>query len=97
VRKRHCQLAHESRTIPGTSEYSTLAAPTDEASYANLELREGLRSISANVRSVVHTEAVGVGFFDEVSDKSRIYAVDSKGFVREELVPRQGTPSNKLG
>ena len=48
----------------------------------------------------MHTEAVGVGFFDEVSKNSRIYAVDppdAKGFVREELVPRQGTPSNKFG
>jgi hypothetical protein len=48
----------------------------------------------------MHTEAAGVGFFDEASNKSRIYAVDfpdAKGFVREELVHRQGLPSNKLG
>jgi hypothetical protein len=60
---------------------------------ANLELRKVLRSISANVRSVMHAEAAGVAFFDEVSDKSRIYAVDfpnAKGFVREELVATPG-------
>jgi hypothetical protein len=48
----------------------------------------------------MHADAAGVAFFDQASDKSRIYAVDfpdAKGFVREELVPRQGLPSNKLG
>src|SRR5271155_497112 len=60
---------------------------------SNLELREVLRSISANVRSVMHADAAGVAFFDEVSDKSRIYAVDfpdAKGFVREEIVATPG-------
>jgi hypothetical protein len=52
-----------------------------------------LRSISANVRNAMHAEAAGVAFFDEVSDKSRIYAVDfpdAKGFVREEIVATPG-------
>jgi hypothetical protein len=29
-----------------------------------------------NVRNVMHADAAGVAFFDEVSDKSRIYAID---------------------
>ena len=41
---------------------------------SNLDLHELLRSISANVRKVMHADAAGVAFFDEVSDKSRIYA-----------------------
>jgi|HubBroStandDraft_2_1064218.scaffolds.fasta_scaffold06127_4 PAS domain S-box-containing protein len=60
---------------------------------SNLELREVLRSISANVRNVMNADAAGVAFFDEVSDKSRIYAVDfpdAKGFVREEIVVTPG-------
>ena len=60
---------------------------------SNLELREVLRSISANVRNVMHADAAGVAFFDEVSNKSQIYAVDfpdAKGFVREEIVVTPG-------
>src|SRR5262249_55871392 len=55
---------------------------------SNLELREVLRSISANVRKVMQADAAGVAFFDEASDRSRIYAVDfdAKGFVKEEIV-----------
>ncbi len=60
---------------------------------SSLELREVLRSISANVRKVLQADAAGVAFFDEVLDKSRIYAVDfpdAKGFVREEIVVTPG-------
>jgi PAS domain S-box-containing protein len=41
----------------------------------------------------MHADAVGVAFFDEASDKSRIYAIDfpdAKGFVREEIVATPG-------
>jgi formate hydrogenlyase transcriptional activator len=60
---------------------------------SNLELREVLRTVSANVREVMHADAAGVAFFDEVSVKSRIYAVDfpdSKGFVKEDIVVTPG-------
>jgi formate hydrogenlyase transcriptional activator len=60
---------------------------------SNLELREVLRSISANVRNVMHADAAGVAFFDEISDKSWIYALDfpdAKGFVKEEIVVTPG-------
>ena len=60
---------------------------------SNLELREVLRSVSATVRKAMHADAAGVAFFDEVSDKSRIYAVDfpdAKGFVKEEIVATPG-------
>ena len=60
---------------------------------SNLDLRELLRTTSANIRGVVQADAVGVAFFDEGSNKSRIYAVDfpdAKGFVKEELVVTPG-------
>jgi len=63
---------------------------------SNLDLRELLRTTSANIRDVVQADAAGVAFFDEGSNKSRIYAVDfpdAKGFGTEELVV---TPGNAL-
>jgi formate hydrogenlyase transcriptional activator len=60
---------------------------------SNLDLRELLRTTSANIRDVVQADAAGVAFFDEESNKSRIYAVDfpdAKGFVKEELVVTPG-------
>jgi len=60
---------------------------------SNLELREVLRATSAYIREAVHAHAAGVAFFDEASDKSRIYAVDfpdAKGFVKEEIVVTPG-------
>src|SRR5580693_6853396 len=60
---------------------------------SNLDLREVLRATSANIRDVVQADAAGVAFFDEGSNKSRIYAVDfpdAKGFVTEELVVTAG-------
>jgi hypothetical protein len=47
----------------------------------------------ANVRKVMQADAAGVAFYDEGSDKSRIYAVDfpdAKGFVKEEIVVTPG-------
>jgi len=63
---------------------------------SNLDLRELPRTTSANIRDVVQADAAGVVFFDEASNKSRIYAVDfpdAKGFVTEERVV---TPGNAL-
>jgi formate hydrogenlyase transcriptional activator len=60
---------------------------------SNLDLRELLRTTSANIRDVAQADAAGVAFFDEGSNKSRIYAVDfpdAKGFVTEELVVTPG-------
>jgi formate hydrogenlyase transcriptional activator len=60
---------------------------------SNLDLRELLRATSANIRDVVQADAAGVAFFDEGSNKSRIYAVDfpdAKGSVTEDLVVTPG-------
>src|SRR5258705_9497455 len=60
---------------------------------STVDLRELVRATSANFRRVVQADGAGVAFFDEGSNKSRIYAVDfpdSKGFVKEELVVTAG-------
>ena len=60
---------------------------------SNLELREVLRSVSVAAREIMRADAAGVAFFDEASDKARIYAVDfpnAKGFVKEEIVVTPG-------
>src|SRR6202049_1452800 len=60
---------------------------------STLDLRELLRATSANFRRVVQADAAGVAFFDEGSNKSRIYAVDfpdAKGSVKKERVVTAG-------
>jgi formate hydrogenlyase transcriptional activator len=60
---------------------------------SNLDLREVLRATSANVRERMQADAAGIAFYEEESQKSRIYAVDfpeAKGFVKEELVVKPG-------
>jgi formate hydrogenlyase transcriptional activator len=64
---------------------------------STLDLRELLRSISANVRRVMQCDFVGVGLPDKESQTHlRLYAIDfpeSKGFLREEtLIPIEGNP-----
>jgi formate hydrogenlyase transcriptional activator len=58
---------------------------------SNLDIRELLRSICANVREVMHCDAVGVTFPDSATGTSLVYALDfpaSRGFVSEELLSR---------
>lgn len=60
---------------------------------SHLDLREVLRATSANARELMHADAAGIAFYEEESQKSRIYAVDfpdAKGFVKEELVVTPG-------
>jgi formate hydrogenlyase transcriptional activator len=56
---------------------------------SNLELREVLRAISANIREVMHGDAVHISLPDVASGKFRVYALDfpeGKGFVKEEML-----------
>jgi formate hydrogenlyase transcriptional activator len=56
---------------------------------SNLEPRELLRAIAANIREVMQCEAVAVTLFDPISERSRLYALDfpdGKGFIREEEI-----------
>jgi len=56
---------------------------------SSLDLREVLRAIAANIREVIHGDAVAVSLPDAASEKFRLFALDfphGKGVVREELV-----------
>src|SRR5580704_4670465 len=64
---------------------------------SSLEIREVLRAIAANIREVIHADAVVVSLPDAVSGKSRIIAVDfphGKGVVKEEVTVTL-SPANK--
>src|SRR3984885_2605919 len=55
---------------------------------SSLDLREVLRAIAANIREVMHADAVSVSLPDKASGKSRVVAMDfphGKGLIKEEL------------
>ena len=56
---------------------------------SNLELRDVLRAIAANIREVMHCDMVGITLPDPASEKFRLYALDfpqggGKGILQEE-------------
>src|SRR5246127_4728613 len=56
---------------------------------SSLDLREVLRTIAANIREVIHADAVMVSLPDAASEKFREFAMDfphGKGGVKEELL-----------
>jgi formate hydrogenlyase transcriptional activator len=56
---------------------------------SSLDLREVLRAIAANIREVMHADAVAVSLPDTASGKVRVFAVDfpdGKGVLKEELL-----------
>src|ERR1700756_1314895 len=60
---------------------------------SNLQFRDLLREIVANVREVVQADAAGIAFYDAESAKSRIYVVDfpnARGFMKEEILVTPG-------
>jgi formate hydrogenlyase transcriptional activator len=64
---------------------------------SSLEIREVLRAIAANIREVIHADAVVVSLPDAASEKSRVIAVDfphGKGAVKEEVTVTL-SPANK--
>ncbi len=67
---------------------------------SNLELREVLRAIVANMRRVMQCDGVGVMLPDAESNRLRMYALDfpeSKGFIHEEiLIPVEGSVTGKV-
>ncbi len=61
---------------------------------SSLDPREVLRSIAANIREVIHADAVAVSLPDEASGKFKAFAVDfphGKGVLREELLASPST------
>jgi len=64
---------------------------------SSLDLREVLRSIAANIREVIHADAVVVSLPNAASGKSRVIAVDfphGKGAMKEEVTVTL-SPANK--
>jgi formate hydrogenlyase transcriptional activator len=56
---------------------------------SSLDLRQVLRAIAANIREVIHADAVDVALPDAASGKFRVFAVDfphGKGVIKEELL-----------
>src|SRR6476659_24009 len=56
---------------------------------SSLDLREVLRAIAANIREVIHADAVTVVLPDAASEKFRVFAMDfphGKGVIKEELL-----------
>ena len=56
---------------------------------SSLDLREVLRAIAANIREVIHADAVTVSLPDAPSGKFRVFAMDfphGKGVIKEELL-----------
>jgi formate hydrogenlyase transcriptional activator len=64
---------------------------------SSLDLREVLRAVAANIREVIHADAVVVSLPDATSGKSRVIAVDfphGKGVMKEEVTVTL-SPANK--
>ena len=64
----------------------------------NLELRDLLRGIAANIREVIHADAVTVALPDAASEKFRVFAMDfpqGKGVAKEELLVPQSAAVKK--
>src|SRR6201997_1877184 len=56
---------------------------------SSLDLREVLRAVAANIREVIHGDAVTVVLPDATSGKVRVFAMDfphGKGVIKEELL-----------
>jgi formate hydrogenlyase transcriptional activator len=65
---------------------------------SSLDLREVLRAVAANIREVVHADAVSVSLPDETSEKLRVFAMDfpqGKGVIKEELVVTPSAAAKK--
>ena len=56
---------------------------------SSLDLREVLRAIAANIRAVMHADAVTVWLPDAASGKFKVFALDfphGKGVIKEEFL-----------
>src|SRR2546425_6047712 len=65
---------------------------------SNLELRDLLRAVAANIREVIHAEGVTVSLQDAASEKFRVFAIDfphGKGVLKEEVLVRPSTAVKK--
>ena len=78
----------EARLQPQKERFELLLNLTSQIT-SSLDLREVLRAVAANIREVIHADAVVVSLIDAASEKFRVFAVDfphGKGVIREELL-----------
>jgi formate hydrogenlyase transcriptional activator len=65
---------------------------------SSLDLREVLRSVAANIRELIHADAVTVSLPDATSGKFKVFAVDfphGQGIIKEELLFTPGAAGRK--
>src|SRR5882757_10204735 len=65
---------------------------------SSLNLREVLRAIAANIRQVIHADAVTVALPDSASGKITVFAMDfphGKGLIKEDLLVAPSTAAKK--
>jgi len=65
---------------------------------SNLDFRELLRTIAANVREVMQCDAVAIALVEPTAENFRLYALDfpqGKGLVREDLVLGANAPGRR--
>jgi formate hydrogenlyase transcriptional activator len=84
---RRAQSAHA--CIQSQNERLKLLLSLTNRITSNLELREVLRAVAANIREVMQCDAVAVSLVDSAAGTSRLYVLDfpqGKGFLKEERV-----------
>src|SRR5258707_4322729 len=65
---------------------------------SSLNRREVLRAIAANIRQVIHADAVTVALPDSASGKITVFAMDfphGKGLIKEDLLVAPSTAAKK--
>jgi formate hydrogenlyase transcriptional activator len=65
---------------------------------SSLDLREVLRAVAANIRELIHADAVTVSLPDATSGKFKLFAVDfphGQGVIKEELLFTPGAAGRK--
>jgi formate hydrogenlyase transcriptional activator len=96
----HCRDVLEThlRTAANLGERLRLLLNLTSRITSSLDLREVLRAVAANIREVIHADALGVALHDAASRKFRVFAMDfphGKGVVKEELLITPGAAYKK--
>jgi formate hydrogenlyase transcriptional activator len=95
------EASHQAQAeLKSNNERLKLLLDLNNAVVSNLELRELLRSIAANIRRVMQCDVVGVSLPDSESKHMQAFALDfpeSKGFLQEDaLIPLEGSLIGKV-
>jgi formate hydrogenlyase transcriptional activator len=86
------QRPHDDESLQRQNDRLQLLLKLTNSITANLELKEVLRAVAANVREVMYCDAATISLPGPEPGTFRLYAVDfpgTKGFVKEERIVRQ--------